>query len=251
MLNKTDKASGGFVLGCLRLGTSLQSSSLRSLQNKSVSIACSGSINNYTKWQLVHMAECTSVIAGYTNCHFQDVAPGTSEGFASHSRKYFPRGSHLKVTYSIDNNGNFLHFIYCLPHDYGFATNYLAIATSKQRDESVNDIMKSASGGDDVYSEIATPTAARFMTGSYRAFYNTVEPVCHYAEGEGICVVGTMGTSHVTELNLKIFPVHFRQLAEQVKKRTSKKEYEDFVKKLSVTDTNLIHGSAMDNFGCI
>ena len=245
-LYKNTCSPGGLVLDRLKPGTSLQCSTTRSLLNQSVNVACVGTINNYTKWNLLYqLTDQNAVIAGYTNCPFQDVRPGTIEGFASHAQKYLPRGSHIKATYSIDDNGNFLHFVYCLPSKLNpLSTNYIAIATSKSRNESVNNIVKAATSAmpDDAYTDSTTEPA---MTGSYGSFYGTVKPVCHYAESEGICVVGTMGTSNVTELNLTIFPLQFRNLAKHVVGCTNgKKEYDDFIGKLTEADLVQVMESA-------
>ena len=186
---------------------------------------------------------------GYTNCPFQDIRSGTTEGFASHARQYLPQGSYVKVTYSIENNGKFLHFVYCLPSNLNpVSSNYMAIATSSCKNESADNIIKVATSAipDDAYTDSSKAPA---LTASYRSFHGTVKPICHYAPSEGICVVGTMGTSCVTELSVKIFPVKFRNLAEHIVGcKNGKKDYDDFIALLCEGD--LIEGMDSASAGC-
>jgi len=200
----------------IKNGTSLQDTSLQKLHTRSATISCVGSIENYTKWQFIHCA--TDVKRGYINSPFPDVEPGEQEAFASYSGQLAATGSFVKATYSIDNNGNFLHFMYSLPRNFDFNVNSLCIITSREGHEKVTaiDMLKNA---------------------ECKKFYENIIPICYQGDKEGVLVVGNMGTSHVTGISFRIYPLAFKNLAPSIKKKLdiqhqSRECYDNFLKSL-------------------
>eukprot|EP00111_Clytia_hemisphaerica_P005374 TCONS_00015529-protein len=227
---KKQDLNDGLLLTGLKVGSSMQSTSLRSLHLRSVDVSCSGCIENFTKWQLFKV-RC-DVMRGYVSCPFQDVATGSKEIFASHARQHFGNGTYVRVTYSIENNGYFIHLLYFLPSSFAVYSNMMAIMTSHKKDETTEDILKSCTNNH---------------------FYGEIEPLCLKSEAEGVCVVGLMGSAQKTNIYFTIYPLQFKHLAKHIKERMEKKNksrelYEGFIKSLSL---NRYDTSSIAMQGCL
>jgi len=183
-------------------GTSLTGTTESALMAPGYSVAVSGSIENYTEWPMIF--QYCKADAGKINKAMVTVQPGKKEGFASHKTAHTATGSWVYCLYKVNNKR--VHIMYSAPYSFDFYSNWLALA-----------LTTSSVGLDaeEMYDEDPS-----FM--AKREYYDMVRParICR----EGLCISGTMGTSHKTIVHINLYPRSFGNLSPSVKKSLKDKD---------------------------
>eukprot|EP00111_Clytia_hemisphaerica_P015534 TCONS_00045856-protein len=201
-------------------GASLVGTTVGALKRSDYSVAVSGSITNFAKWNM-GLKQCV-VESGYMNIPMRSVSSGKREGFAGHKEGNTATGNWVQCTYKILNSNVIIHLMYSAPFSFDFHYNQIAVAICHSSDSRCTNMKIGQMTND------ARPYLARMD------YYNTIRmlKLCK----EGFCVTGVMGTSHHSEITWKVYPIIYDNLSNAVqssaaKTRWDKADYDHFVVK--------------------
>lgn len=210
--------SAALIGAAISAGASLVGTSVNALRRDTFSVAASGDVSNFASDTLI--LDFCKIQSGKMNEPPRDVSPGQREGFAGHKQPNTATGHWVQCRYRIGTEA-LIYFMYSVPYSHDFNSNLLAASiclrsSRKCRDTSIN-LMTTGTRGDLVR----------------KTYYSTLETlkVCNI----GYCVTGVMGTSHKPQINFKVYPVKFSELASAVQgsaaaNRWNAKDYDNFVK---------------------
>ncbi|XP_060062561.1 tereporin-Ca1-like [Ylistrum balloti] len=186
VLGKLDPQIVSAITGGIKDGTSLQGTSLHaqmdSLHYRNV---VGMEVDNYSKWAM------TSPIAypdrGVITLSPREIHPGQREVMLARKTGYTATGTQGTVSWLIDNRRVIV--MWEAPFNFDFYDNKLAvgIVPSSAHTSSMFDVMSGGSGN--------------FTRGVYDSSIRTIE----YCD-EALCVEGTMGTSHKTQVHIQVIP---------------------------------------------
>ena len=205
---------GGIVAGASLIGTTS-----KSLSDPSYSVTVSGAIENFAKYTM-NLKKC-HVEDGYVNVPLRSIAPGSKEGFASHKAGHAAKGTYVLCTYKM--KGTLLHIMFSDPYSYNHYENRLGFAICPEDNDKCKGI-----DADDIYYKYSTYAKVQKYYGKYKPL-----KLCH---GD-FCLHGIMGTTHKTDISVKLYPKNYSDLSEAlkstpIKERYTKDDYEKFVKEL-------------------
>ena len=134
------------------------------------------------------------------NVPMRSVAPGQREGFASHKTAHTATGSWVRCAFDVGDI--MFHFMYSAPFSFDFHSNWLAFAVCPKTDSTCRGF---------------TAYKLYWNTHSYiakREYYYNIHTLkkCY---GK-ICITGVMGTSHKPEIDIKVMPLSYDDLADVV-----------------------------------
>ena len=163
--------------------------------------------------------ECKTV-EGVMNVPMRTVYSGQKEGFASHKKASLSEGVKVQCKYHLQGQKEkYIHIMYHMYPDLSTGSNSLAL--------SVCDNTKNR--------------RCRFLTANQME-YNEYEYVSQNCYGdvikdtvicdEDLCVVGSMGNDHKTEISIKVYPANYDDLNERIQqaKDLHSKSYENLIR---------------------
>ena len=210
--------SAALIGAAISTGASLVGTTVNGLKRSDFSVATSGDVSNYASDALI--LDFCKIESGHMNQPLRDVSSGQREGFAGHKTSNSATGNWVQCRYRVGTEA-MIYFMYSIPYSHDFNYNTLAASichrsSRKCRDTSIN-LMTTGTRGDLVR----------------KTYYSTIETlkVCNM----GYCITGVMGTSHKPQINLKVYPVKFSDLASAVQgsaaaNHWNEKDYDNFVK---------------------
>lgn len=181
-------------------GTSLAGTTVGALANKAYSIAVSGSVENYSKFDLTKV-KCTNK-AGYINKALPTIHAGLKEGFASHQGGA-GTGSWVHCSMVASGSPNtMVHIMYIAPNNFDLYSNKLALGICSRKLSECRNL-----NAYKMYYE-----NYKFMTrGEF--YYSSNDMVfCH----KELCMVGKMGTSHQPEIKINVYAKKFTDAFEKI-----------------------------------
>lgn len=212
----------------IQTGASLTGTTVSALRDPEFSISASGSIENYSRWPLYHVG--CNIENGKMNVPMTSVLPGQKEGFASHKTGDAAVGNFIKCTYIITGNTSlpyssvYIHIMYEIPYDLLYNANILSLAVCNVVED-----------GNKCWTLSAGDMRDRNYAFMNRMVYKDLVSrilICR----SGICLYGMMGSSHITEITITLYPESFEDLSPTIlsngkfpEKKKAKSEYLKFI----------------------
>lgn len=197
-------------------GTSLAGTTVHALMASGYNVAVSGSVENYSQWPMI-LRHCDHE-AGQTTIPMIDINTGKKEGFASHKTGHTATGVWVYCLYAVNNKH--VHIMYSAPYSFDFHSNWLALAITSSATTLDADKMYYKS-----YSHMAR-----------QEYDDRVVPteICR----QGLCIKGSMGTSHKPTVTIQLYPQSFKNVSPSVSKNLDSKnaesKYEKFIDSLFI-----------------
>ncbi|XP_069136922.1 tereporin-Ca1-like [Argopecten irradians] len=185
-IGKLDPQIVSAITGGIKDGTSLQGTHLSALMaDLHYRNVVGMEIDNYSKWAM------TSPVAypdhGVITLSPREVHPGQREAMLARKTGFTATGTQGDVSWLID--GRRVIVMWEAPFNFDFYSNKLAvgIVPADAHTNSMFDVMNKGTGN--------------FTRGDYDNSVHTIE----YCD-EALCVEGTMGTSHKTQVHIQVIP---------------------------------------------
>ncbi|XP_033751129.1 tereporin-Ca1-like [Pecten maximus] len=185
-LGKLDPQIVSAISGAIKDGTSLQGTHLNTLMDALDYRNVIGmEVDNYSKWAMTNPVAYPD--RGVITLSPREIHPGQREAMLARKTGFTATGTQGDVSWLIDNRRVIV--MWEAPFNFDFYSNKLAvgIVPSTAHTSSMFDVMNGGSGN--------------FTRGTYDNSVHTIE----YCD-EALCVEGTMGTSHKTQIHIQVIP---------------------------------------------
>jgi len=179
-------------------GASLTGTTVSGIMASAYSIAVAGSVENFCKWIMI-FDHCKPE-SGYMNVPMTNVGPGKEEGFASHKTGGTATGSWVYCLFHV--NGKRVHIMYSAPYDFNYHSNWMSLAITSNA----------------VHLDAHKMYYYNYQYMVREEYYYKMKPaeICQ----QGLCIKGSMGTSHKPEIKIELFPQSFDDISPSVQQIT-------------------------------